>query len=119
MFDRIRSLIDRLHEVQEVNALSDRDLGDLGMSREQVLAFLKMPRDINDRVAAMGRIFGLSEAALKRDHALWVELLDTCGHCADRSSCAQLLAKGVGASPSEATFCGNRHAFTDLASHAS
>ena len=58
MFDRIRSLIDRLHEVQEVNSLSDRDLDDLGMSREQVLGFLKMPRNICERVTAMGRIFG-------------------------------------------------------------
>ena len=114
MFDRIRALIDRLHEVQEVSALTDRDLDDLGMSRDQVLAFLKMPRDISDRVTAMGRIFGLSETELKHNHALWVDLLDTCGHCADRGACARLLAKGSGADPSEADFCGNRGAFTDL-----
>ncbi len=118
MFDRIRALIDRLHEVQEVNALSDRDLDDLGMSREQVLAFLKMPRDIAQRVSAMGRIFGLSETELKRDHALWVEILSTCGHCADRTACARLLAKGDAAQPAEAGFCGNRTTFVDLAPHA-
>lgn len=118
MFARIRSLIDRLHEVQEANALSDRDLDDLGMSREQVLSFLKMPRDINERVAAMGRIFGLSQAQLKQDHALWVELLDTCGHCTDRDACARLLARGDGARASEATFCRNRDAFADLSTSA-
>lgn len=115
MFDRIRRLIDRLHEVQEVKALTDRDLDDLGMTRDQVLAFLKMPRDINERVSAMGHIFGLSETALKRDHALWVELLNTCGQCTDRSACGKLLAKGEAAHPAEATFCGNRSAFADLA----
>jgi hypothetical protein len=118
MFDRIRALIDRLHQVQEVNALSDRDLDDLGMSRDQVLAFLRMPRDITERVTAMGKIFGLSETELKRDHGLWVEILSTCGHCADRGACAKLLAKEGAAQPGEATFCGNRGAFADLATYA-
>lgn len=111
MFDRIRSLIDRLHEVQEVNSLSDRDLDDLGMSREQVLGFLKMPRDISERVTAMGRIFGVPEVELKRDHVQWVELLTVCGHCADRAACAHVLAKGTAAQPSDAPFCGNRDSF--------
>ena len=44
MFDRIRALIHRLHEMQEVNALSDRDLDDLGMTRDQVLDFLRADR---------------------------------------------------------------------------
>ena len=114
MFDRIRTLIHRLHEVQEVNALSDRDLADLGRSCDQVLEFLRMPRDIDQRVTAMGAIFGLSDTELKRDHALWVEILSTCGHCADRTACARLLAKGAEAKPGEATFCGNREVFGDL-----
>ncbi|MDZ4087777.1 MAG: DUF6455 family protein [Tabrizicola sp.] len=118
MFARIRALIDRLHDVQEVNSLSDRDLADLGMTRDQVLDFLRMPRDINDRVTAMGAIFGLPETELKRDHGLWVEILSTCGHCADRGACARLLAKGDQAQPTEATFCGNREAFADLATYA-
>lgn len=115
MFDRIRALISRLHDVQEVNALSDRDLGDLGMTRDQVLAFVRMPRDITTRVSAMGAIFGLSETELKRDHALWVEILSICGHCGDRGACTKLLAKGEQAQPGEATFCGNRETFANLA----
>lgn len=115
MFNRIRALIDRLHEVQEVNALSDRDLDDLGLSREQVLGFLKMPHDIGERVKAMGQIFGVSEVDLKRDHAQWVDLLMVCGHCSDRAACAHLLAKGSAAQPSEAHFCGNRATFGSLA----
>lgn len=114
MFDRIRALIDRLHEVQEVNSLSDHDLDDLGMSREQVLGFLKMPRDISERVTAMGRIFGVPEVDLKRDHSQWVDLLTVCGRCSDRAACAHVLAKGGAAQPSEATFCGNRAVFGSL-----
>ena len=115
MFERIRALMDRLHEVQEVAALSDRELDDLGMTREQILGFLKMPQDIAERVTAMGRIFGIPEVELKRDHAQWVDLLTVCGHCADRAACSHVLAKGLMAKPSEATFCGNRAIFGDLA----
>lgn len=118
MFDRIRALVRRLHEVQEVNALTDRDLDDLGMSRDQVRDFLRMPTDIADRVAAMGAIFGIPEAVLKRDHGLWVDLLSTCGHCADREACARLLALGDKANPGQAGFCGNRAAFADLGTRA-
>ena len=116
MFERIRSLLDRLHEVQEVNALSDRDLDDLGMSREQVLDFVRMPRDITERVNAMGAIFGVSEADLKRDHAQWVDILSTCGHCTSRSACSHALADAA-TQPADCTFCGNRAVFADLASH--
>lgn len=118
MFDRIRSLIRRLHEVNEVNALTDRDLADLGMTRAQVLDFLRMPQDITERVTAMGAIFGLPEAELKRDHSQWVELLTTCGHCAERGACARVLAIGDMADPAAVDFCGNRDAFLSLAPHA-
>lgn len=116
MFDRIRALLAHLHDVSEVNALSDRDLDDLGMSRDQVLAFLRMPQDVTERVTAMGAIFGIPEAALKRDHAQWVDLLTTCGHCADRGRCASLLARGK--DKAEATFCPNGPSFDDLAAKA-
>lgn len=115
MLDRIRALIGRLHDVQEVYALSDRDLADLGMSREQLLGFLRMPSDITQRVTAMAQIFGVPEVGLKRDHAQWVDLLTVCGHCTDRAACGRVLAKGAAAQPSEAPFCANRGSFTDLA----
>lgn len=118
MFERIRSLFHRLHDVQEVNALTDRDLDDLGMTRDQVLDFLRMPRDISDRVTAMGAIFGVPEEVLKRDHGQWVDLLSTCGHCTDRGTCAKVLALGDMADPSRIDFCDNRAAFADLAAHA-
>jgi uncharacterized protein YjiS (DUF1127 family) len=115
MLNRIRALIHRLQEAVEIEALTDRDLDDLGMSRAQLRDFLQMPQDITERVTAMGAIFGVPEAALRRDHAQWVELLSTCGHCADRGACAKVLANGSSANQSDAPFCGNRHAFDSLA----
>lgn len=114
MFERIRALIAHWQELKEIDAMSDRDLDDLGMSREQVRAFALMPADVPDRVAAMGRIFGLPEAELKRDHAMWIELLETCGHCSDRGACGLALAQGTLTRAADCGFCRNRGNFFAL-----
>ena len=36
MLERIRALVDRWRELKEIDALTDRDLDDLGMTRAQV-----------------------------------------------------------------------------------
>lgn len=77
VLDRFRALIHRPQEVAEINAPTDRDLDDLGMSRGQMLDFLRMPLDITERANAMGAIFGVPKAMLRHDHAQWVELLTT------------------------------------------
>jgi uncharacterized protein YjiS (DUF1127 family) len=111
MFERIKALMERWHDVKEINELSERDLDDLGMSREQVQAFARMPRDITERVKHMAAIFGLSDAELQVNHDAYLEILSTCGNCRDRTKCAHLLAQGADASPLEAEFCLNFDTF--------
>lgn len=115
MFDRIKTLLQRRQEIKEINALTDRELDDLGLTRDQAIAFVKMPHDVAERVAAMGRIFGIPEHDLQRDHAQWVALLSTCGHCADRGACALVLEKGELSRPVDAGFCLNHDSFVALA----
>lgn len=69
MFNRIKTLIQRWNEVRAVSAFSDRDLADLGLSRAQLEAFVRMPDDVPDRVLAMAATFGLSETEVKAN--LW------------------------------------------------
>jgi len=107
MLTRLRALLDRWNQLKTVEALSDRDLQDLGMTRAQVEAFVTMPRDVPDRVARMAAIFGIPEADLKANHDEYLELLGTCAHCADRAACSLLLHKGDLAQPKDATFCPN------------
>jgi hypothetical protein len=118
MFDRIRSILRRIEEIREVDAMSDSDLADLGLTRGQLHEFLRMPRDIEGRVTAMAAIFGVTGDQLKRDHGEWVDLLSTCGHCTDRAACAGVLEEGESAHPADASFCANRQVFTRLARHA-
>lgn len=106
MLTRLRALLDRYAQLKTVEALTDRDLDDLGMTRAQIAAFVTMPADVPDRVARMAAIFGISEADLKANHADYLELLGTCAHCTERTACAHLLHKGD-AQPKDATFCPN------------
>lgn len=115
MFDRIKTLLERWHEIREVEALSDRDIADLGLSRDQLTNFVRMPLDIEDRVAHMAAVFGLSEDEVKANHAQWLDLLENCGGCTDREACAHVLARGDGAHPEDCGFCRNRASFTVLA----
>ncbi|MFZ1467734.1 MAG: hypothetical protein WAT09_02030 [Paracoccaceae bacterium] len=115
MFDRIKTLLSRWHEISEVDALTDREVADLSMTRSQLRAFAKMPPDVDQRVAAMGTIFGVPEADLKRDHFQWVDLLSTCGRCADRVACGHALANGDITKAADAGFCPNRGTFALLA----
>lgn len=112
MFDRIKTLVQRWNEVREVDALSDRDLSDLGISRAQVEAFVRMPQDVPDRVLAMAGIFGLSEAEVKANHAEWLDLLETCGSCHERSRCSTVLERGDLSRPCDCGFCLNAECFS-------
>jgi len=115
MFDRIKTLLERWHEIREVEALSDRDISDLGLTRDQLAHFVRMPADVEDRVTHMAAVFGLSADEVKASHAQWVELLEVCGSCTHREACAHQLAKGSEAHPADCGFCRNRATFAALA----
>ena len=112
------SLFNRPRNAAEVDALSDRDLSDLGLSRNQMRRFARMPTGVPERVIAMGAVFGLSEDALRRHHGTWSELLDVCSTCPDRAACTQVLAKAPLANPRDAGFCPNRRSFAGIGSAA-
>jgi hypothetical protein len=118
MFDRFRWLLQRIADIHKVEAMTDRDLDDLDLTRAQLHDFLRMPKDISQRATAMGAVFGLPEAELRRDHDTSVDLLSTCGPCAERGEWARVLALGDLAHPDQADFCDNRFAFADLAAAA-
>lgn len=114
MLERIRALVDRWREIKEIDALTDRDLDDLGLSRAQVQAFARIPPDTPDRMAAMAANFGISADDLRRNHAEYLDLLGTCGTCHDRATCALVLAKREIARPSDCAFCPNAHDFAAM-----
>lgn len=116
MFERIKSLMDRWHDIKEVDSLTERDLNDLGMSRDQVRAFIRMPHDIGDRVKHMAEIFGITDEELHMNHESYVDILTTCGSCKERGRCSHLLAHAATARPADASFCLNAETFAAQAS---
>ncbi len=111
MFERLKRLWARSGEADALAALSDRDLADLGLGRDQALNLMRLPDDVPGRVAAMGAIFGLSEAELTRDRGQWEDLLHTCAACRATGPCRRFLDRGAAADPAEADFCPNAAAF--------
>jgi len=111
MLDRVRRFLARAADARAVAALSARDLADLGVSRDQAMNLVSLPDDVPGRIAAMGRIFGLTEAELMRDRGAWEELLMTCNACRELGACRRLLADADTATPTQAAFCPNSGRF--------
>ena len=112
MFDRIKALKHRWQDLKQIAQLDQRDLDDLGMTRDQIQAFVRMPQDVPDRVVAMAQIFGLTEAQVRADHDRYHEFLHARGQCKDRKNCGKVLERGALAQPSDAEFCLNKSSFT-------
>ncbi|KPQ07748.1 MAG: hypothetical protein HLUCCA12_04930 [Rhodobacteraceae bacterium HLUCCA12] len=111
MFEWIRRLARQDHDLATISALGERDLSDMGVSREQALNLAAMPRAIPARVQAMGRVFDLDADALQRDRAQWVNMVETCAECPHTLECRSFLSLGDFARPGAAGFCPNSAAF--------
>lgn len=117
MFERLKALRARLRELSEIEEMTEHDLADLGLSRDQMRALIAIPKDVGDRVAAMGAVFGLSMAELADDRSEYVDMLCNCTGCTARGECAQELAKGDAADPENCGFCVNAGTFAEHARH--
>lgn len=114
MIEKLQRLFRQYRDLSEVATLSERDLADLGVSRDQAMQLAALPDDVPGRVTAMGRIFGLSEAELTRDRAVWTELLAVCQSCRELKSCRRLLDRADAAAPADAGFCPNWTQFAEF-----
>ena len=106
MLERLREMLDQWRRVDEIERLSDRDLSELGMGREDLIALARMPGDVRDRVLAMAALHGLSADQVMRDRAEYLGFYQTCGNCHERGHCAEVLASGA-AGAEDCGFCPN------------
>lgn len=107
MLDQLRSLLRQWRDLGELDRLSDRDIADIGISRAELTEIVQLPQDSPERMAAMARVFGLTEAELKRDRGEYLELLEICGHCGHRGECGRALKHANSKTPADMDFCPN------------
>lgn len=115
MFERLRMMFDLWRDQREIDALSDREVEDLGLTREQLHAFARVPMDVPERLVAMAAIFGLTEADVKRTHSEYLELLEVCARCGARQQCAETLDSFATARPAACGFCPNAATYQRMA----
>lgn len=93
-------------ELKEIDALDDRALDEIGLSRSQLREIVETPDAVAARMTAMARRHGLDPEAIEQNRQDYAHLLDTCAHCHATGQCAAYLAdqtRGTAA----AGFCPN------------
>ncbi|GAB4262243.1 MAG: hypothetical protein Kow0013_07590 [Pararhodobacter sp.] len=114
IIERLRGIARRHRDLRDLSALSDLDLSDLGVSRDQAVALAALPDDVAGRVTAMGRVFGVDEAHLHANRAAWIDMLENCAHCGALPACRHFMASPDGSAAEAARFCPNAAEFADV-----
>ncbi len=115
VFERLRMMFDLWRDQREIDALSDREVEDLGLTRDQLRAFARVPMDVPERLVAMAAIFGQTEADVKRNYADYLELLEVCVRCGARQQCVETLDDFATARPDACGFCPNAGSYQRMA----
>lgn len=107
MFAKITAMFERWEQRREIEDLSDREVADMGLSRDDLMDFMHIPPDSAERLAAMAALLGMSPAMLHASYGEYLERLYDCGHCRDRKVCAGVLAQGQAVTPGDVPYCRN------------
>ncbi len=113
MIEGLKSLFANHRDLKEIDALSERDLDELGLTRDQLRRIALMPRGVGERMTAMAAIFGVDADDLQEPRATYADLLETCYGCTKRKACAVTLANPE-AVAKDCGFCPNADAFALL-----
>jgi hypothetical protein len=119
MFARFHRLLDRWRDLAWLEALDDRDLADLGVTRDQAMHLARLPADVPERMQAMAAIFGVDASTLQHDRATLTEISETCAGCRETAACRRTLDRARvldgSIAPHQCGFCPNAGTFRDLA----
>ncbi len=111
----IRDVLACRRAVREVDALSERDLGELGLSRSEARSFARVSPEVTARVAGMASVYGLGAADIQRDIPAYRELVAACATCRRGEDCRDRLRDADQLAPGDVAFCPNAPTFRRLA----
>jgi uncharacterized protein YjiS (DUF1127 family) len=104
--DHLKAAHDRRRQLQEIDALDDRAIEELGLTREELREVITVSAEVRERMAAMAARHGLDRTRLEDLRQDYVHLLDVCAHCDAAGKCAEYLAD-ESRGPTAAGFCPN------------
>ncbi|WP_343080941.1 DUF6455 family protein [Ostreiculturibacter nitratireducens] len=111
MFERFKQHLRALHEV---DALSQRDLDEIGMSKGDLRAVLTTGPEVLARMEKMAALHGLSHRALTENRSDYVGFVAECRHCGAVRTCEKALAN-ASVTAAETAFCPNAAAYDAMA----
>lgn len=98
----------------EIKALSESDLNDIDLSRDELLSVVAAPEAVLQRQTAMAARFGLNEGEMNKHRHDMVVAVVACTHCGSTRECGRYLA-GQAGSEAAADFCPNAGLYNVIA----
>jgi hypothetical protein len=114
MFERLREYLERTGPGDEIAALTERDLAEIGVTRDALRIAATAPREVTERMTAMAFRHGLVPDDFDSYRADVAGLVESCAGCASLGACRAYLAD-ADAPASEADFCPNHVTYAALA----
>ena len=111
-----RILSNRLHrsrDHEELAALDDRQLEDIGIQRGELMLVVAGAADASERIGIMASRLGIEPEALEARKPLLNEMTKRCAACRTKLLCAWWLAEG-GGDDAFREFCPNAGRFVEL-----
>jgi hypothetical protein len=112
----IKDVLHCRRAVREVDTLSERDLHELGLSRDEARAFARIPPEVTARVARMASVYGLGADDIQHDIPGYRALVAACATCGRAGECRDRLEDAARLTPADMAFCPNAATFGRLAS---
>lgn len=114
MFERIKKWQAQTREFAKINRMSDVDLHDMGVSRNELQSIVGIGAEVDTRQMAMAHRHGLDSFDLRRHPQDLIASNQACAKCGHVGECASYLASDAPAVDS-ATFCPNYELYQQLA----
>jgi hypothetical protein len=114
MFNRLKSAVRRHRDLHIIEALSPRELDDIGLSRPALRAVVSADDQVIGRQQEMATRHGLTVDMLQDHRPDLAQAIGRCADCGATGQCARYLASDAPASDS-ASFCPNHDLYDRLA----
>lgn len=102
------------HREQAIARMPQAELDEMGLTRADLAAMIRMPDEHLNRMARMADLFEVPQGALDRAPDLRREVTRTCAKCSENSLCRKEMSHGTTVERAE-MFCPNAQTWQSLA----